>query len=75
MITQIIDMSLPDNEDDELEESAPSSIFGAKSPKEKQSDVLTAQPKCFRKGNVDLPPIITNRPEYHRAQQLAPKRG
>jgi len=35
MISQIIDMSLPDNKDDELEDSVPSSIYGKKFPKEK----------------------------------------
>ena len=34
-ISQIIDMSLPDNEDDKLEGSVPPSMYGEKSPKEK----------------------------------------
>ena len=35
MISQIVDMSLPDNEDGELEDSVSSSVYGKKFPKEK----------------------------------------
>jgi len=63
MITPIVDMSLQDNEDDELGGSMPSSIFGNLLPKEKQANLPTAKSKCLEKGNMDLPPISTDRCE------------
>ena len=85
-ITQIVDMSLPDNEDDKLEESLPSSVYGKKFPKEKQPDMLAAEPKCPGKNDMGLPPIIADRLEageqqqgretlYHKPRQLTPERG
>ena len=62
-ITPIVDMSLQDNEDDELGGSMPSSIFGNKLLKEKQANFPTAKSKCLEKGNMDLPPISTDRCE------------
>ena len=62
-------MSLPDNEDDELEESVPSSVYGKKLPKENQSDVIATEPKHLRKSNTGLPPIITDIPEAVEQQQ------
>ena len=64
----------------------PSSIYGKKSPKEKQSDMLATETEHVGKGNMGLPPIITDRCEaverqwgkealYHKPQHLAPKRG
>ena len=86
MITQIVDMSLQDNKDDELGGSMPSSIFSDKSPKEKQANLPAAKTKHLKKGDIGLPPIITDRCEmveqqqgketlYCRSQQLAPERG
>jgi len=62
-ITQIRDTSLQDNEDDELGGSMPSSIFSNKSPKEKQANFPTAETKCLKKGNINLPHISTDRHE------------
>ena len=86
MITQIIDTSLPENEDDELEESVPSSVYGKKLAKEKQPDMLAAETQHIGKSNMGLPPIIIDKHEaverqwgraalYHKPQHLAPKRG
>ena len=86
MITQIIDMSLQDNKDDELGGSMPSSIFGEKSPKEKQACLPATKTKHLEKGEMGLPPIITDRCEMVEQQQgkeacisgcngLSPKEG
>jgi len=86
MITQIVDPSLHDNEEDELGGSMPSSIFGDKSPEEKQACLPTAETKWHKEGDTGLPPTSTNKhqmveqqqgkePLYRRSQQLAPERG
>jgi len=55
MITQIIETSLLDNEEDKLRRSMPSSIFGNKSPKEKQACLPADETKCLKKGDIGLP--------------------
>ena len=86
MISQIVDMSLPDNKDDKLEDSVPSSIYGEKSPKEKWLIIPAAEPKHLRKSDMGIPPIIADRSEvveqqqgretlYHKPLQLTPERG
>ena len=60
-ITQIVDPSLQDNEEDKLGGSMPSSMFGNKFPKEKHTSLPTDETKHLEKGDIGLPPIITDR--------------
>ena len=75
-----------DNKDNELEDSAPSSIYGEKLPKEKWLNVPTTEPKHLRKSNMGMLPIIADGSDmveqqqgreglYCKPQQLTPERG
>jgi len=68
-ITQIVEPSLQDNEEDELEGSMPSSIFGDKSPKEKQDSLSITETKHLEKGNTGLPLINMDRREMAERRQ------
>ena len=63
MVSQIIDKSLPDNKDDELEDSIPPSILGETSPEEKGLVIPSIEPKHLEKGKTDSPPTIIDRQE------------
>ena len=62
-ISQIIGMSLPDNEDDKLEDSVPPSLYGKKSLKEKWLVMPSIKPKHLGKGKIGIRHIITDRSE------------
>ena len=58
MISQIMDTSLLDDEDNELEDSVPPSMYGKRSLIKKQFIMPATEPRCLGKDEMVIPLIV-----------------
>ena len=68
-VSQIVDKSLLDNEDNEREDSVPPRIQSETLPTEKWLTMPSIEPKCLKRGKTDTLPTITDRQEIVEREQ------